>query len=302
MTSSCFCIFSCAYLPGFGFNGGSALLLDNDHVGTIAANAAVSTALSGAAGGVTALFTNLWLEERRTGEPSFSIVMAMNGSLSGLVAVTCGCAVVEPWAAVVIGIVAGWLYMYGSTLLIRLRIDDAVDAIPVHMFNGAWGVLATGLVASPRKMELTFGSSENSGWFYSLGNGDFNARLLACQACMVLFILGWTFFTMFPFFIWLNYKGWLRADSLEELVGLDISYHGGVGGASGDSGVKKEYVEAYKRHKGNLRNRRNQGGHSSPGGTWKSGGYGGDAMTSMEENGLVGMVTAVGSRADAQLR
>merc|ERR1711865_1320875 len=58
-----------------------------------------------------------------------------------------------------------------------------------------------------------------------------------------------------PFFIWLNYKGWLRSDSLEELVGLDISYHGGgtVGpdGFKNDHGVKKEYVDAYRRHKGN---------------------------------------------------
>ena len=53
-----------------------------------------------------------------------------------------------------------------------------------------------------------------------------------------------------PFFIWLNYKGWLRSDSLEELVGLDISYHGGTGQAGDKVEVKKEYVEAYRRHKG----------------------------------------------------
>ena len=252
---------------GYGFNAGSALTLTNDHVGSIAANAASATALSGAAGGVTALFTNLYVEERRTGEPHFSLVMAMNGSLAGLVAITAGCALVEPWAAVVIGIIAGWLYMYGSHLLIRLRIDDAVDAIPVHMLNGIWGCFATGLVASPSKMELVYGTSESVGWFYSLGRGEWNARLLGCQVCMLLFILGWTFFTMFPFFIWLNYKGWLRADSLEELVGLDISYHGGMGGST-DNSVKKEFVEAYKRQKGALRQRRRQnnykGGETYP--------------------------------------
>ena len=80
------------FVPGFGFNPGSALLLEVDNVGKNAAQAAVSTALSGAAGGVTALFTNLYIEERRTGEPSFSILMCMNGSLAGLVAITSGCA------------------------------------------------------------------------------------------------------------------------------------------------------------------------------------------------------------------
>ena len=57
---------------------------------------------------------------------------------TGLVAITAGCATVETWAAVVIGITAGWVYLAISKLLIRLRIDDAVDAIPVHMGGGAW--------------------------------------------------------------------------------------------------------------------------------------------------------------------
>jgi Amt family ammonium transporter len=233
----------------FGFNPGSALTLaGNEHVGEIAAHAAVSTALSGSAGGIMALFTNFWVEERRTGEPHFSLVMAMNGSLSGLVAITAGCGVFEPWAALLTGAVAGWIYMWGTSWLIHHKIDDAVDAIPVHMFNGIWGVLAVGLCASPEKMELVYNNSEHVGVFYSWGRGSADATLLGCQTLAVLFILGWTFFTMMPFFVWLNYKGWLRSDSLEELVGLDISYHGG-GPASTGGEVKKEFVEAYKRHR-----------------------------------------------------
>lgn len=238
----------------FGFNPGSALVLGIDQTGEVAAIAAVSTALSGATGGISALFTNLWLEERRTGEPHFSLLMAMNGALSGLVAVTSGCGVVEPWAAIVIGLVSGWVYLWTSNLLLRLRIDDAVDAIPVHMFNGLWGLIATGLFASPRLLEIAYGTGDFPGLFYALARGSNIANLLGCQFTAVLFIFGWTFFTMFPFFVWLNYKGWFRADSLEELVGLDISYHGGMDGKDGS--VKKEYVEAYKRHKGNLRSRR----------------------------------------------
>jgi len=245
----------------FGFNPGSALLLGIEETGEAAATAAVSTALAGAAGGVCALFTNLYWEERRTGEPHFSLSMAMNGSLSGLVAITSGCGVVEPWAAVVIGICAGWVYMWSSNFLIKVRIDDAVDAIPVHMFNGFLGCIATGLVASPSKMILCYGSDKHVGWFYSLGRGSWDASLLACQIIMCLFIVGWTLFTMFPFFIWLNYKGWFRADSLEELVGLDISYHGGMDFKEG--GIKKEYVEAFKRQrKSNRESRRSRGSGS----------------------------------------
>jgi Amt family ammonium transporter len=239
------------------------LLLSTPQIGHVAANAAVSTALSGAAGGISALSTNYWVTERRTGEPSFSLVAAMNGSLSGLVAVTGSCALIEPWAAVLIGTVAGWVYLFGSNLLIRLKIDDAVDAIPVHMMNGSWGLIATGFLASPDKLELAYGTSLHPGWFYSLGSGSFDARLLACQFVMWFSIVGWTMCTMFPFFVWLNYKGWFRADSLEELVGLDISYHGGMNNR--DGGVKKEYIDAYNKHKGAVRKRRGRGSGSGTG-------------------------------------
>jgi len=249
----------------FGFNPGSALLVteSQDRFGAVAANAAVATALSGAAGGICALFTQLWWEERMTGEPKFVIQMAMNGALSGLVAVTSGCAMMEPWAAVVTGIVAGWLYMLSSALLIKLRIDDAVNAIPVHMVNGFWGLIATGLFSSPRLLDLTYNDSSHPGFFYSFGNGGADANLFLCQLCASLFILGWTFIIMFPFFIWLNYRGWLRADSLEELVGLDVSYHGrSTHGENGD--IKKEYIEAYNRYKGTIRsNRGHHHGHNN---------------------------------------
>ncbi|VEU33823.1 unnamed protein product [Pseudo-nitzschia multistriata] len=242
----------------FGFNPGSALLLqENERFGNVAANAAVATALSGASGGICALFTNLWWEERMTGEPKFVIQMAMNGALSGLVAVTSGCAVMRPYAAIITGAIAGWIYMLSSSLLIRYRIDDAVNAIPVHMFNGCWGLIATGLFAHPELLEITYNNrpADHPGFFYSFANGGADGNLLLCQFCAVLFILGWTFITMFPFFIWLNYRGWLRADSLEELVGLDVSYHG-RSTHDENSGIKKEYIEAYNRYKGTIRQQR----------------------------------------------
>lgn len=232
---------------GFGFNSGSALNLPIAEKGLVAANAAVATVLSGASGGISALFTNLFLVERRTGEYTFIILMATNGALSGLVAISSGCAVVEPWAALVVGTIAGWIYLWSSSLLERLRIDDAVNAIPVHMFNGMWGLLATGLLASPNKLELTYGDSNYPGFFYSLGQGNPSGILLACQAVTLIFIVGWTLFTMLPFFFWLNYRGWLRSDSYEELVGLDISYHGGGMRFNVDNGVGIQFIEAHKR-------------------------------------------------------
>jgi hypothetical protein len=71
-----------------------------------------------------------------------------NGALSGLVvAITAGCSVVEPWASVLIGGLAGVFYVLSFDLLIKLRIDDFVSAIPVHLANGIWGLIAVGLFA-----------------------------------------------------------------------------------------------------------------------------------------------------------
>jgi len=188
--------------------------------------AAVNTSLAAASGAISAMFTNLYLEERRTGDYSFSLTMSMNGLLSGCVAITASVGTVEPWAACVIGMVAGWVYMGCSALLLKLKIDDAVDAIPVHLGNGSWGLIAAGLFSAPRRLEDCYGNSPHVGWLYSIGEGSLDAQLLANQIVGWLFIAGWAMCTTAPFFIWMNYMGWLRADSLEELIGLDMTYHG----------------------------------------------------------------------------
>jgi len=164
---------------------------------------------------------------------------------------------VEPWAAVLIGGISGLLYIGGSNLIIRLRLDDAVDAIPVHMINGIWGLLAVGFVASPRYLDMTYGTKvAHVGWFYSLARENGDARLLAAQLVGILFILSWCLVIMMPFFIWLDWKGWFRSDPLEEIVGLDTSYHGGLILTSGDDSVNPEYISQFKKQRSELRQRR----------------------------------------------
>ena len=72
----------------------------------------------------------------------FSLSDALMGCLSGLVSITGGCAFMESWAAIIVGLLSGVLYLWGTNLMIRLGIDDAVDAIPIHMICGIWGSLA----------------------------------------------------------------------------------------------------------------------------------------------------------------
>jgi Ammonium Transporter Family len=143
-------------------------------------------------------------------------------SLSGLVAITAGCGVVEHWAAVVIGVVAGWAYMAADAALIKCKLDDAVSAIPVHLANGIWGVLAAGLFASPDLLQAAYGKDSHPGFFYA----PLDSNLMPAQLVGILFMLGWTLVTMLPFFGCLNFLGWFRVNELEELVGLDASYHG----------------------------------------------------------------------------
>lgn len=248
----------------YGFNSGSALLIGNEHTGKIAAISAVNSTLSAGVAGVTALFVNLWYLEKTTGEAFFDLKYAMNGTLAGLVAVTAGCGVMEPWAAVITGFIAGLLYIVGSRGLVRLRLDDAVDAIPVHMVNGLWGLISVGLFASPLRLQMCYGRSIHVGWFYSIRNGEFSdMNLLSVQLVGILFIVGWVFVIMFPFFIWLDWKGWFRADPLEELVGLDTSYHGGLALLTQHESIEPEYITAFKqqRRETGLRNR---GGRNGP--------------------------------------
>lgn len=231
----------------YGFNAGSALPLHAPFRGRICALAAVNTTLSAGAGCVSALFFNLWLIERMTGEVYFDVKFAMNGTLAALAAITGPCGVVEPWAAVIIGIVAGLVYIAGTNLLVALRLDDAVDAIPVHLGGGLWGILSIGLFGSPRRLYDVNGRNEHVGWFYSWRKGSSDATLLGAQVVGLLFLFGWLFCTMYPFFRWLDWQGWLRSDPLEEIVGLDTSYHGGLVLHQDD--INPEYISAFQKRR-----------------------------------------------------
>jgi len=234
----------------FGFNAGSAINVLTELRPWLMANATVNTTLSAAAAGVTTLVTNLIITERRTGEPIYNMTYTMNGCISGLVAITGGAAVVKPWAAIIIGVVAGWLYLFSSNLLVRWCIDDAVDSIPIHLSNGIWGTIATSLFASSDGLKrlLNIPDPLHVGWFYSWGRGSGDATLLGIHVLGLIIIIVWVVVLMMPFFFGLSYFGLLRSDALEEMVGLDVTYSGsGINGqwAGRDYDVNPEDTNAY---------------------------------------------------------
>jgi len=99
----------------------------------VVSHVAINTTLAAAAGAVMALLIDTIIQEHNTGEVTFNLSYAMNGCLAGLVSITAGCAVVQSWAALIIGAVGATLFLSCSKLLVRRRIDDAVDAVPVHV-------------------------------------------------------------------------------------------------------------------------------------------------------------------------
>jgi len=249
----------------FGFNAGSAINVLTELRPWLMATSTVNTTLSAAAAGVTTLVTNLIITERRTGESIYNMTYTMNGCISGLVAITGGSAVVEPWAAILIGVVAGWLYLFSSNLLVRWCIDDAVDSIPIHLCNGIWGTLATSLFASIEGLKRLLNITDplHVGWFYSWGRGSIDATLLGIHVLGLIIIIVWVVVLMTPFFLGLSYFGLLRSEALEEMVGLDVTYSGsGIDGqwAGRDYDVNQEDTNAYNEWK--MRRKSNTGNDS----------------------------------------
>jgi len=170
----------------FGFNAGSTLAATDARIGVIAAN----TMLSSSAGTLSALLY-LWYRYQKP-----DIAMACNGMLGGLVAITAPCAFVNPAAAVLIGLIAGFVVVAAVIALERkLRLDDPVGAIAVHGACGAWGALALGIFAD---------GSYGDGWNAVAGPvrgllygdpGQFVAQLIGVSVnFIVVFGLAWTFF------------------------------------------------------------------------------------------------------------
>jgi len=151
----------------------------------------------------------------KNGKPELGVTL--NGVLAGLVAITAGCAYMRPLDAVIIGLVAGPLYLVSAGWLERLKIDDPVGAVPVHLVNGVWGTLAVGLFAT---------IPGNTGTVGLFAGGGF--QLLIAQIVGVLAIGVWCAVTSFVLFFVVKRTIGLRVSAEEEVLGLDLGEHGTV--------------------------------------------------------------------------
>lgn len=201
------------WLGWYGFNGAAATSMAQ--LGSIFVTTTIAPAIATV---VCMIFT--WI---KYGKPDVS--MCLNASLAGLVAITAPCDVTDAFGAIVIGAVAGLLVVFGVWLLdYKLHIDDPVGAVAVHMMNGIWGTIATGLFATntaPGYSVADGAGNELTGLFYG---GGF--RLLGLQLLGFVSVAAWTVVTMTVVFLAIKAIFGLRVSEEEEIVGLDAKEHG----------------------------------------------------------------------------
>jgi Amt family ammonium transporter len=183
----------------FGFN------INSDTLGLNAVN----TLLAGAAGATSAVYVTMI----RTGKAD--IEMAANGSLAGLVGITAPVAYVDPWAAVVIGLIAGVIMIFGVSFIKNiLKVDDPVGAVTVHGICGAWGLLAVGIFAA--------GHNGVSGLI------DGNAGQIGPQILGIAVAIAWGLGVGLILFKAIDLGMGLRVSAEEEDEGLDMPEHGAL--------------------------------------------------------------------------
>ena len=129
------------WLGWFGFNGGSQLALATPGDAVVMSSVLANTNLAAAGGLIAAVIVARPLFGR------LGLASSLNGALAGLVSITAGPNIAESWWAVIIGAVGGLLCSLATRLMERLKLDDVVGAIPVHLVAGVWGTLAASIAA-----------------------------------------------------------------------------------------------------------------------------------------------------------
>ena len=194
------------WLGWYGFNGAAATSLEQ--MGSIFLTTTVAPA--------TATVTCMIFTWIKYGKPDVS--MCLNASLAGLVAITAPCDVTDALGAAIIGIVAGFLVVFGVWFLDNvIHVDDPVGAVAVHGFNGIWGTLAVGLFATTSAP----GNDSIVGLFYGGGFTQLGIQIIGCVTTAA-----WAAVTITIAFLIIRAIFGLRVTADEEIVGLDKTEHG----------------------------------------------------------------------------
>ncbi|XAR65787.1 hypothetical protein NMG60_11011733 [Bertholletia excelsa] len=212
----------------YGFNPGSFLGILKTYGGSDGSggyygqwSAVGRTAVTTTLAGCTAALTTLFGKRLLVGH--WNVMDVCNGLLGGFAAITSGCAVVEPWAAIICGFVAAWVLIGFNKLAEKFKYDDPLEAAQLHGGCGAWGIIFTGLFAREEYAREVY-SSDSRPYGLLMGGGG---RLLGAQMIQIAVIVGWVTATMAPLFYGLHKLKLLRISSEDEMAGMDLTRHGG---------------------------------------------------------------------------
>ena len=210
-----------AFLLWFGWYGfnlcGLSTILSKDAIDT-AGLIIVNTTIGAASGTITSAFVTYYI----CGE-GFELLLSLNGALSGLVSITAGCAVFDPWAAMLVGMIGAVCTILCSNMLLLFGIDDVVDAAAVHVAGGIWGVISAALFAKKEQVELLYNITGDSakGLFYG-GDG----KLLGMALLQIISIILYSGIMLYICFSFCKYQNVLRVTEARERDGLDETHHG----------------------------------------------------------------------------
>mmetsp|Transcript_196 Transcript_196/g.306 ORF Transcript_196/g.306 Transcript_196/m.306 type:complete len:718 (+) Transcript_196:127-2280(+) len=199
------------WMGWYGFNAGSTLAAGTNSAINLAAKIATVTTIAASSSALMTAVAVRYLHGH------YRLSMILNGVISGLVSITASCAIVEPWAAMMIGFIGSLVYIGASKLLIVLKVDDPLDAFPVHGACGVWGMLATGIFATRSNILRAYGFDNDA----MISGNQFRNQLLG-----VVLIITWTMGIMIPVFFSLHFAGLLRISREAEEKGLDVAEHG----------------------------------------------------------------------------
>ncbi|CAM8911714.1 hypothetical protein QQ045_033010 [Rhodiola kirilowii] len=182
------------------------------------------TAVTTTLAGCTAALTTLFLKRALSGH--WNVTDVCNGLLGGFAAITAGCSVVDPWAAIICGFVASLVLTGLNKVAAVLKYDDPLEAAQLHGGCGAWGIIFTALFAREKYVNEVYPLKGATSRPYGLFMGG-GGKLLGAHVVQILVIIGWVSVTMGPLFYVLHKLKLLRISAADEMAGMDMTRHGG---------------------------------------------------------------------------
>eukprot|EP00347_Sterkiella_histriomuscorum_P003159 403365366 len=196
------------WISWFFFNGSSGYSITNLNATNNPQKIVINTLLCGTVSALIVFFFKPYFMRKVSPVSNFNPANIINGLLAGHVAITAPCNNVEPYIAIVIGLLSGFWYIFSCWLLVKMKVDDPVDATQIHAFCGLLGLICVGLFDNDKGLIFTA-----------------SAHQLGIQLIGAIALTFWTSLCSVPYFYIINKMKRLRVPAIYEVIGLDNMLH-----------------------------------------------------------------------------